>query len=138
MDAFTNDQVIKHYTNKDIGALIGLKSDFDAFDLRMQSLCYVANVDDSFIQKNYKEVLSSEAHSALEGCSTQEVECYFSMKHRAVTQWLNDKEEAKEIPVEKYYDDRPETIFTFSQMEIFRKKQAAILAIFGGFSGMAS
>ena len=58
---------------------------------------YLAEVDDVFILNNYLDVLASEAHSSLEGLSTDEVKDYFEMKQRALLEHFQEKEEEKGV-----------------------------------------
>lgn len=61
----------KHYADKDVVAMIALKSDYNKFKETLMDYLYLADVDDDFILQNYYDILVSEAHSTLEGLSVE-------------------------------------------------------------------
>ena len=85
----------KHYADKEVVAMIGLRGDYNNLYSSFNDFLYLADVDDSFIYANYKDVLASEAHSTLEGLSVDLIKLYFDMKQRAVLENFKVKEEEK-------------------------------------------
>ena len=85
----------KHYANKDVVAMLALKSDYNNLNETLSDYLYLADVDDTFIVNNYMDILVSEAHSTLEGLSIEQVKEYFDIKQRAICALAHEKEEEK-------------------------------------------
>ena len=135
LSAFVKDRIDTHYAKVEVVALMGLKQEFDYYNDELLKFNYFTTVDDAFIANNYKEVLISEAPLTLDGCSLEQVKIYLEMKQQAVRKNLEAKEETKDSETDTGADPMGQLTSTIMTV---KRNQTAILALVGGFPGMAA
>ena len=129
------DRIDYHYAKVEVVALMGLKQEFDFYNDELLKFNYFTTIDDAFIANNYKEVLISEAPLTLDGCSLEQVKIYLEMKQQAVRKNLEAKEETKDSETDTGADPMGQLTSTIMTV---KRNQTAILALVGGFPGMAA